>query len=194
MTSNKRKKRLLEDLKDKRQRDAFVSAHINTGIPFQIRALRDQRRWSQKELGEYTLKKMTQEVISRLEDPNYSKFTLTTLKRLASAFDVALMVRFVPFSELVEWEMNLSPESLEVLSFNQESYFTKQCEDIFSSAVAEQNPSITTPEYTIVDLSKYSKAFTVNVPRALPAATSGDSASFVGNIISMSDRKDRKVA
>jgi transcriptional regulator with XRE-family HTH domain len=148
MNSNKRINRLMEDLKDKKQRDAFVSSHINTGIPFQIRALRDQRGWSQNELGEQIPEKaMTQENISRLEDPNYSKFTLTTLKRLASAFDVALMVRFVPFSELINWEINLSTESLIVTSFPEESYF--QAEKIEIDTDTEQFVPI--PEHATPD-------------------------------------------
>jgi hypothetical protein len=148
MTSDKRKKRLLEDLKDKKQRDAFASAHINIGIPFQIRSLRDQSGWSQKQLGEHIPEKMmTQENVSRLEDPNYSKFTLTTLKRLASAFDVALMVRFVPFSELIEWELNLSSESLKIPSFPEESYF--QDEDDMPETNTEQY--VPTPKHAIPD-------------------------------------------
>lgn len=150
MTSNKRKERLLEDLKDKKQRDAFVSAHIDTGIPFQIRALREQRKWNQKELGDKA-GDIAQETISRLEDPNYSKFTITTLKRIASAFDVALMVRFVPFSELVEWELNLSPESLEALSFDQESYFKEQLQ-----------------EYAIPSLSVTDFSTTASVDKIIP--------------------------
>ncbi len=121
MIFNKRKEKLLAELKDKRHRDAFVSEHIDTGIPFQIRALREQRSWTQKELGDRA--GMAQVAISRFEDPNYSKFTLTTLKRLASAFDIGLMVRFISFSDLVEWEINLSPKSLEALSFDQDPYF-----------------------------------------------------------------------
>lgn len=117
---------MIEDLRNKEYRDAFVTEHIDTGIPFQIRALREQkgREWTQKELGIRT--GMAQETISRLEDPNYGKLTLKTLKRLASAFDVALMVRFVPFSELVEWELHLTPDSLEALSFEEESYFKEK--------------------------------------------------------------------
>ena len=46
---------------------------------------------------------MTQNAISRLESSSYGKSTITTLKRLASAYDVALVVRFVPFSQLVDW-------------------------------------------------------------------------------------------
>jgi hypothetical protein len=43
-----------------------------------------------------------QESISLWEKPGYGRLTLSTLIRLASAFDVGLMVRFVPYSELVD--------------------------------------------------------------------------------------------
>ena len=46
---------------------------------------------------------MNQNAISRLESHDYGKPTITTLKRLASAMDVGLVVRFVPFSEMVNW-------------------------------------------------------------------------------------------
>jgi len=117
----KRKNKLISKLKNKEYRDAFLAELITTGIPFQIRALREQRNLTQKQLGGQA--DMAQESISRLEDPNYGTLNLKTLKRLASVFDVGLVVRFVPFSELVSWEINLSPESLGVLSFEQESYF-----------------------------------------------------------------------
>jgi transcriptional regulator with XRE-family HTH domain len=117
MNIMKRRQKTIEDLKDKEYRDAFAREHIDTGIPFQIRALRKQqnRKWTQKELAKHA--GMAQETISRIEDPNYGKLTLETLKRLASAFDIGLMVRFVPFSELVDWELSLTPASLEAISF-----------------------------------------------------------------------------
>lgn len=120
---NKRKEKLISELKDREYREAFVSEHIDTGIPFQIKAIRDERGWSQKELGEKVHEIMKQEQISRLEDPNYSKFTLATLKRLASAFNVGLMVRFVPISNLAEWELGLTSESLKAVSFDNDPYF-----------------------------------------------------------------------
>lgn len=46
---------------------------------------------------------MNQNAISRLESSDYGKPTITTLKRLAAAMDVGLIVRFVPFSEMVDW-------------------------------------------------------------------------------------------
>lgn len=129
----KRKEKLISKLQNKEYRDAFVAELIATGIPFQIKTLREQRNWKQKELGNQA--NMAQESISRLEDPNYGKLTIKTLKRLASAFDIGLVVRFVSFSELVNWEINLSPESLEVLSFNEESYFRETKEGKSDSTV-----------------------------------------------------------
>lgn len=123
---NRRKEKLINLLKDKEYRDAFVEEHINTGIPFQIRALRKQRKWTQTELGK--LAKMEQERISVLEGPNNEGVALLTLKKLASAFEVGLIVRFVPVSELVEWELNLSSESLEAIGFKEDAYFQKETE------------------------------------------------------------------
>lgn len=116
-----RREKLKAQLKDKKYRDAFVSEHIDTGIPFQIRALRKQREWTQKKLSDLT--DMAQERISVAENPNYSRFNLKTLKRIAAAFEVALIVRFVPISELVKWELNLSSDALEAVSFEDDPYF-----------------------------------------------------------------------
>ena len=88
--------------------------------------MRDQTDWSQEQLAEKV--GTNQNAISRLENPNYGKATITTLKRIASVFDVALVVRFVPFSQLVDWvsgtpflDRGLSSESLTVPSFENEN-------------------------------------------------------------------------
>ena len=67
-------------------------------------------------------------MIYRLENPSYGKPTVSTLKRIAAAFDVALIVRFVPFGQLIDWatgtpfvDNGLSPESLAVPSFSEEA-------------------------------------------------------------------------
>ena len=64
---------------------------------------------------------MSRSRISVMENPSYEKLTLTALKRIASAFDVALITRFVRFSDLVEWVSDLSPEKLEVPGFDNDS-------------------------------------------------------------------------
>jgi ribosome-binding protein aMBF1 (putative translation factor) len=77
----------------------FVESQLSKGLAFQLRALRDREGWSQVELAERA--GMTQNAISRLENPHYGRATLTTLKRLAATYDVGLIVAFVPFSKLV---------------------------------------------------------------------------------------------
>src|SRR5882672_12368971 len=87
--------------RNKQTRKKFVESHINKTLAHQIRATRDRLGWSQDRLAREV--GMNQNAISRLESPDYGKPTITTLKRLASALDVALVVRLVPFSELVHW-------------------------------------------------------------------------------------------
>ena len=69
------------------------------------------------------LAEMAQPRISVMEDANYARFSLNTLKRLASAFDCGLIVRFAPFSELVTNFENLAPQSLEAVPFNKDKFF-----------------------------------------------------------------------
>jgi transcriptional regulator with XRE-family HTH domain len=103
-------------LKNKQYRDAFVGSQIGIGIPFQIRALREQRGWKQSHLAEKT--GMLQPRISAMETPGGAKFTIETLRRLASAFDIALMVKFVPFSDLVRWSEDFNPDTFSAPSFD----------------------------------------------------------------------------
>ena len=137
-----RREKLKAQLKDKKYRDAFVSEHIDTGIPFQIRALRKQWKLTQKELSDIT--GMAQERISVAENPNYSRFNIKTLKRIASAFEVALIVRFVPISELVKWELNLSSEALEAVSFEDDPYFKETIRQEYNTAYSQPEPLVFT--------------------------------------------------
>src|SRR5712692_6655899 len=103
----------------KAYRDAFVAAHVSNTVASQIASLRNIRGWTQKQLADRA--DMRQSRISALEDPNYENIEVGTLRRLASAFDVGLTVRFVPFSELARWSAELSEEKLFVPTFEQES-------------------------------------------------------------------------
>jgi transcriptional regulator with XRE-family HTH domain len=105
-------------LTNKAFRNGYVYEHVKNGIPFQIRALREERQWTQEKLGDASEK--PRNVISRLEDPNYGNFTLKTLLEIASAFEVALLVKFVPFSRLLEEYEDTSVEALGVKSITQE--------------------------------------------------------------------------
>ena len=110
---------LWEKMRDKPYRDTFVAAHLSTNIAAQIQTIREQRGWTKKQLAQKA--GMSPSRITVMEDPAYENFTLTTLKRLASAFDVALIARFMPFSDLVNWVAELSPEKLETPEFERDS-------------------------------------------------------------------------
>jgi transcriptional regulator with XRE-family HTH domain len=103
-------------------RARFVELYLNKFLAFQIRAMRDREQWNQQDLADRI--GTNQNGVSRLENPFYGKATLTTLKRVATAFDVALIVRFVPFSQLADWvsgihhtDMGLTETSFAVPSF-----------------------------------------------------------------------------
>jgi transcriptional regulator with XRE-family HTH domain len=123
MSIVKRRKTLIEELKSKKYRDAFVSAQIEVGIPFQIRKLRKESGLTQKKLAEKA--KIKQTWISKLENSGYAGFSLRTLRKLASAFDVGLVVRFVPIRELVEWELKLPNISHDIPSYEKDPYFNE---------------------------------------------------------------------
>jgi transcriptional regulator with XRE-family HTH domain len=101
MNLNSRKSLIARIRRSKEARKQFTESHLNKGLAYQLRATRDKLGWSQEELAKEA--HMNQNAISRLESQDYGKPTITTLKRLAAAMDVGLVVRFVPFSEMVNW-------------------------------------------------------------------------------------------
>ena len=104
--------------KSKAYRDAFVASQINVGLPFQIRTLRKQRNLNQQELA--TLAGMLQPRISAMEQVGGGQLNLDTLRKLAAAFDVGLLVKFVAFSDLIKWSNDFSPDDFSVPSFDTE--------------------------------------------------------------------------
>lgn len=113
--------------KSKVHREAFVASQVEIGIPFQIRALRKQRDMGQKELALAT--GMQQPRISAIECPGYTGYTIETLSRIAAAFDVALIVRFGSFSELVKLSNDFLPDEFEIPSFDDEVISTSTQEE-----------------------------------------------------------------
>jgi transcriptional regulator with XRE-family HTH domain len=119
VTTSITKNSLLEDLKDKETRDIYVEEHIVTGLPFQIHGLREKHGLTQSELAKRA--GMAQERISKLEDPNYEFIPkIPTLLKLASVFDVPLIVKFGSWSEFFDRETRLSPELLAPRTFDEE--------------------------------------------------------------------------
>lgn len=113
--------RLTKKLKDFSYRHSWVESHVTNGIAFQLRAMRKARQWEQEKLAEVALgSPKLQPMISRYENPDYGKYSLRTLLDFARAFDVALQVRFAPFSEIIKWEDDLPGIELSVPTFEAE--------------------------------------------------------------------------
>ena len=113
-----KREQLWSSLENEEYRE-HLAADIGTGLSFQIRLLREKHGWTQRDLADRMGK--TQEAISQWENPVYGRYTLSTLKGLAAAFDTALMVRFAPFSELVDWMVNLTSDRLAPPSYEEEN-------------------------------------------------------------------------
>jgi len=109
---------LLRKLQKKEFRDAYAADHLAVGIPFQIRALRKQRGWNQAELARRWKKQ--QSWVSEIEREGKASYTIATLSELAAVFDVALVVKFVPYSRFLKEYEDVSESALEAASFEDE--------------------------------------------------------------------------
>lgn len=100
---------------DKDYRHGVVVSSIENHVAHQIRVNREARGWSQKDLAEAIGSK--QSAVSRLEDPSYGGWSISTLAKVAEAFDCSLQVRFVPFEALADTLSRTAPEDLYVRSY-----------------------------------------------------------------------------
>ena len=117
-----KQRNFLDGLSDKEYREMFADELVGTSLAFQIRRLREARNLSQVDISKLTGK--AQPTISQWEDPNYGRYTLSTLKELATAFGVALLVRFISFGELADWTVDVSQNRLTPPSYDEERQAT----------------------------------------------------------------------
>ena len=103
---------------DQEYREAYMEAAVEQGVAWQIRINRQKRGLSQKSLASSI--GTQQSAVSRLEDPEYGGHSLETLMQIAKAFDCALAVKFISYSQLAtdaesltEGEQYASPFYLE---------------------------------------------------------------------------------
>jgi transcriptional regulator with XRE-family HTH domain len=132
-------KPLTKKLQNKKYRRAFADQSIGSGIATQLYALRTNRGWNQSKLAKET--GMAQPRISALEDQNYQNYSLSTLKRIAAAFDVALVVRFVSFGEHIRWLTNVSAGDLAPLSFAEEQELPAKDTEKGAPPVGQEMPT-----------------------------------------------------
>lgn len=112
-------KQLLESWKDHDYRIQFVRERVQSSVALQIRALREQRNgMTQTELGRRMGK--AQPWISQIENPDYGKWSISTLLDCADAFDSDLEIRFRPFSRSLYELSHQNEQYFEVPSFEEE--------------------------------------------------------------------------
>lgn len=106
---------LRRSFRDDEYRYGYVESFLDAFIAAQLRALRLQRGWEQEDVAKRMGTK--QSAISRLENVNYSSWSISTLKRLAKVFGVRLKVSFEEFATLPTDIENFKTSALERRQF-----------------------------------------------------------------------------
>ncbi len=94
-----------------------MSGRIRTYIALQVRELRESNNLSQSDLAEKT--GTHQSAISRLENTDYGRMSVQTLIDLATAMDVALVVKFASYEDFLSQHSDVRPSALSAESFSE---------------------------------------------------------------------------
>jgi transcriptional regulator with XRE-family HTH domain len=103
------KLRISERLKDKLFREKFFRSQVQDEIAMQLRGLRNKRKLKQSQLAE--IAGMKQSAISRIEQAEYSSWSVNTLFRVADALDAQMKITFEPIEEVIQEYEQLETES-----------------------------------------------------------------------------------
>jgi len=90
-------------------------------VPAQLHALRLRRDWTQKQFAQAS--GMKQPRVSAMEQPGAVNFNLETLIRSAATHGLGLIVKFVPFSEMLRWENNFDQDSFNPTHIDKDKAF-----------------------------------------------------------------------
>jgi predicted XRE-type DNA-binding protein len=136
-------KSLIEEFQNKEFREGYTEDFINAKIATQIKVLREQENWSQKELA--TLTEMAQERVCVLEDVDYDSWTLKILRRFARAFGLVADFDFKEYGEFLADFQNFGREKLQKRSFEKDPLLLKTKLEEFEA----DNGEIRIPEIKI---------------------------------------------
>lgn len=134
----------------RKYRDNYLQTQVRSRIAYQIQALRSKFGLTQAEFAERTGKK--QSTISRLESTEYGKVSVQTLLDIASALDVALVVKFASYPDFLKEmgsvvERDLQPDTI-IESLNRASRISVErgpAEKMALSSIAQiwtQTPAV----------------------------------------------------
>jgi transcriptional regulator with XRE-family HTH domain len=149
--------------KDKETRYGYIDGFLDSFLSMQIKVLREQRGWTQTELGDKTDMKQTR--ISLLESMNYSSWSLDVLRRFAKAFDLRLVVKFEDFGSYVrEYFEDFDTENLKRRPFDEDVIFGKRSEEVERFLAQNDGQSETIPKTTKFRTRKVARASTSDQP------------------------------
>ena len=120
-------KKIKNSFKSEEYRHAYVDEFLDLSIATQIKVLREQRDWGQKDIADKV--GMKQPRISVMENVNYSSWSINTLRKLAMAFDLTLRVSFESFGSRVKEIEQFNRKALERFSFKDDPDFVEKKED-----------------------------------------------------------------
>jgi transcriptional regulator with XRE-family HTH domain len=165
LNSSEMRKRLIEEFRDKEYRQIYSDDFLNTSIATQIRVLRESRKLSQKEFA--ALIGTTQPAISAHESPDKTSWSISTLRKIAAAFDVALVVRFESFGKVLGDIVEFNRESLERPSFEDDPVFQPERPEA-PVVTAKQIVAVTSGSFRTVHRRVLSSSWTrTSVPPGL---------------------------
>jgi transcriptional regulator with XRE-family HTH domain len=120
-----RSKRICRLLNNQESRAAYIRAKLGVLVPSQIRSLRLKSTTPpmprQEDLALET--GLHQSRISMFETPGAANVTLDTLANLAGGLRCGLIVKFVPFSEMLSWENGYRQDSFDVTRLEDDESF-----------------------------------------------------------------------
>lgn len=114
--------------KDAEYRQAYMESAVHQTIAWQIRLNRERRGMTQAELAKKTGTR--QSAISRAEDTEYEGHSLSALVKIANAFDCALVVNFVSYSELAYQSNRLGKNYMIAIGYQEETNAQPAAEEL----------------------------------------------------------------
>lgn len=149
--------KLIKKLSRPEYRQAYLRSNVDSSIAHQIQLNREARGWTQKDLA----KKLNtgQSAVSRIESPGYGKISISKLLEVAEAFDVALEVKFVPWSKLTKEVERWSASAQRVKSFDDDVFTTYK----EGKTVVSLQPTMPQKQYVKIGTDKLNSSSS-NIP------------------------------
>jgi transcriptional regulator with XRE-family HTH domain len=149
-------------------RHGYFNAFLNTTLAAQIKALRERQSSTQAQLAAKI--GTVQSGVSTLENVNYSRWSVSTLRKLARAFDVGLIVRFASFGEVLGEIESFGEERIAPPPFSDDPEFGAPPEN----AEVAQPTTIESRVLTFaLDEAPYRRARATGAPGSAPMTSHG---------------------